>query len=270
MQFETFSDAYRYYAKALLDAPTAISRGFETRELVSEHFEIRNPSSIPTLKGTRKRYLAAEILWYAAGSYNIDWIYAYSSFWRRICNADHMIYSNYGHRIFRDLRSFFVAAEMLRLDIGSRQAICHINTPDSLHASNKDIPCTLNLQFIIRDNKLHLITNMRSNDIWKGTTYDIPTFFIFQQTMLQQLRDVYPTLQLGSYFHHAGSLHVYATDYSALADLDDDFYDSTKFLLKTPLITSDGTPTPETSDMFFSGAGGALNADDVFASLFEE
>ena len=31
--------------------------------------------------------------------------------------------------------------------------------------------------------------------------------------MLNELRDIYPDLELGSYYHHAGSLHLYETHY---------------------------------------------------------
>ena len=67
--------------------------------------------------------------------------------------------------------------------------------------------------FHIRDNKLHTVVEMRSNDLIKGTTYDIPSFILFQRLMLLRLREVYLDLEMGTYTHFANSFHLYSTDF---------------------------------------------------------
>jgi hypothetical protein len=69
----------------------------------------------------------------------------------------------------------------------------------------KDIPCTLSIQFFIRDGRLHCVTTMRSNDIWLGLPYDIFCFTCLQRLIAEALK--VPT---GFYIHQAGSLHLYA------------------------------------------------------------
>ena len=69
--------------------------------------------------------------------------------------------------------------------------------------------CTLTMHWFIREDKLHLIVNMRSNDVILGFTNDVFQFTMLQEAMCVQLRDVYPDLQLGHYFHNAGSMHIY-------------------------------------------------------------
>ena len=54
---------------------------------------------------------------------------------------------------------------------------------------------------------------MRSNDIIFGFCNDVFNFALFQQLMLNELRATYPDLKLGSYYHHAGSLHLYDMHY---------------------------------------------------------
>ena len=54
---------------------------------------------------------------------------------------------------------------------------------------------------------------MRSNDIIFGLCNDIFNFCLFQQLMLNELREIYPDLELGSYYHSTGSLHLYEMHY---------------------------------------------------------
>lgn len=98
---------------------------------------------------------------------------------------------------------------LLTKDKDSRQAIMNIHRPSDRHEGNKDVPCTLSLQFFIRENKLHVIVNMRSNDIILGFTNDVFQFTMLQEAMLLELKKVYPELELGAYYHNAGSMHVY-------------------------------------------------------------
>ena len=101
--------------------------------------------------------------------------------------------------------------------INSAEELCGELSPCTmmLYAldGNKDVPCTFIQMFHIRDNKLHTTVEMRSNDVIKGTTYDIPSFILFQRLMLLRLREVYPDLEMGTYTHFANSLHLYSSDF---------------------------------------------------------
>ena len=85
----------------------------------------------------------------------------------------------------------------------------NIHVPSDRHAGNKDVPCTLTMHWFIRENKLHLIVNMRSNDIILGFTNDVFQFTMMQEAMMLRLRETYPDLELGNYYHNAGSMHIY-------------------------------------------------------------
>ena len=60
------------------------------------------------------------------------------------------------------------------------------------------------MQVLIRNGLLHLIVQMRSNDVVWGLPYDV---FLF--TMIQELLARTLGLELGTYVHGAGSLHLY-------------------------------------------------------------
>lgn len=53
-----------------------------------------------------------------------------------------------------------------------------------------------------------MTTYMRSNDLWFGFPYDV-----FQFTCMQILMSMELELELGTYTHIAGSLHLYERDY---------------------------------------------------------
>jgi len=102
---------------------------------------------------------------------------------------------------------------LLKQDKDTRQAVMNIHIPEDRHKGNKDVACTLTLQFFIREEALHMIVNMRSNDIIRGFTNDVFQFTMLQECMMLQLRDTYPDLKLGHYFHNAGSIHIYELHY---------------------------------------------------------
>ena len=78
---------------------------------------------------------------------------------------------------------------------------------DSVLAS-KDVPCTLALQFFIRDGALHQVASMRSSDLVLGIALDIPAFTMFQELLALELG-----VECGSYTHISNSLHIYQRNY---------------------------------------------------------
>lgn len=210
-------------------------RGTTTKELLNYNITLTDPRNrvitFPERK-TSTKYLLGELIWYFVGDNTVDGILPYAKFWDGIKNsgdevgyARGTINSNYGHRLFghSNLPTFRRHTEegikrtnqwqetiaLLTCDKDTRQAIINIHVPGDRHEGNKDVACTLTLQFFIRENRLHLIVNMRSNDIILGFTNDVFQFTMLQEVMMLELRSVYPELQLGHYYHNAGSMHIY-------------------------------------------------------------
>lgn len=208
----------------------AFPRGQETREVLNYNITLVDPRErVITFKdrNTNTQYLVGELLWYLKGSNNPEGILPYSKFWNNIRNTVERpgypvgeVNSNYGNRLFgysevpafNGLNQWNETVELLKRDRDTRQAIINIHVPTDRHESNKDVACTLSLQFFIRENKLHLIVNMRSNDIILGFTNDVFQFTMLQEIMLIQLKkytEGFEDLELGYYYHNAGSMHIY-------------------------------------------------------------
>jgi thymidylate synthase len=156
------------------------------------------------------RYAIGELLWYQ--SCNDTWkaIEPYSSFWKGISDDGETVNSNYGYCIRKKFGfdQWEQCKKLLTDDPNTRQAVLHIKeVRDLRNFPTKDLNCTIALQFILRDGKLDLITTMRSNDIWLGLPYDLFNFTCMQIQMAMELG-----VEIGTYYHNAGSLHLYARD----------------------------------------------------------
>ena len=120
-------------------------------------------------------------------------------------------YGAYGPRIAPSLS---LVCSRLHSEPRTRQAIATIwRAEDVHHIESKDVPCTLTIQFIIRDYRLHMIANMRSSDLWWGWTYDLVQFGLLQACMAEALGYDVGTLTIS-----AGSLHVYERHYKDAVD----------------------------------------------------
>lgn len=193
-------------------------RGFKIREILNLSIVITNPYN--NLFGNAARpfpykYLAGELLWYFSCKNDAAFISEYSKFWNNIKNPDNVtVNSAYGNLIYNikneyDITSWEWAKNALIKDKDSRQSIIRFNRPSHEFYENKDFVCTLVGTFHIRDNKLNFSIVMRSQDIIRGTTFDVPFFSLIHQAMLLDLKSTYPDLKLGTYTHTMQSAHLY-------------------------------------------------------------
>lgn len=198
-------------------------RGEKVKEIINYSIVLDNPRNRVVTFAERKtsmKYLLGEFIWYLSGSPNVQDINMYSKFWEAIAKEDGTVNSNYGTRIFGHSKLYPFnqwnkAKELLQKDKDSRQAIIRINHAEDYTYANKDVPCTLTLQFFIRNDALHLVVNMRSNDIWRGYCNDQFQFTMLQELMMLELREFYPNLELGKYYHNAASMHIYEMHFDA-------------------------------------------------------
>ena len=65
---------------------------------------------------------------------------------------------------------------------------------------------------------------MRSNDAVFGFCNDVFTFALFQQLMLNELNARGGKLSLGTYYHSAGSFHVYDRHYSMMEMITENYF----------------------------------------------
>jgi thymidylate synthase len=186
-------------------------RGIETREIFPAAFELRNPRA--RLLRVPGRYInpafaIAEAFWILSGSQD-PWIFDYNSKLKQFAN-DGILRGAYGPRIRSwagNIDQLERARQALVNDHSTRRAIIQIYDPASVQDGDLDVPCTVTHHFLIRQERLHLFTNMRGQDIWLGLPYDI-----FYNTLLQEVMAHWVGVGLGSYFYRADSLHIYSHD----------------------------------------------------------
>lgn len=218
----SFASAYYEVLHTLLNNPMYVTspRGMKINEYIGAKISIVNPywnlfnnpiRSIPL------GYLADEICLYFSGTNSAEKFTQASKIWGGLVEND-QINSAYGNLIFSledtaDQNTQWTwAVNSLVSDRDSRQALMHLNRPRHQYVGNKDFPCTVSCQFFIRNDKLHLITYMRSNDVYFGMTFDVPFFTFLMQAMMLSLKGRGVSVGMGTYTHFAGSLHMYERD----------------------------------------------------------
>lgn len=188
------------------------------------------------------KYFAGELAWYLKRETTTDFISNFSIFWEGIKNPDQTINSNYGAILLGGHPSNGVnqlkwVYDSLVKDEYSRQAIAFLNCPHYQFEGNKDFVCTAYLNFWIRKDYIDMKVQMRSNDIFFGLTYDAPWFSLLHQSMFLNLKNQYPDLKLGTYFHCADNIHYYERHFELVDKiLETPPNHSPRIILKAPLF----------------------------------
>jgi len=211
------------YPKVLLsilrDAKVASPRGLATFEVIGESISLDNSTARTLFYPDRKLHLAfacVEALWNLSGQTTVEELTHYVPRMAQFSDDGTHLRSCYGARMFGGARhvvggnrtnQLLNVARLLTHDPETRQAVVMFRYPQDAGVQTKDAICGTHIQFLIRENKLHAIFSIRSNDLWLGMPYDVFTFSIIQQCLADAL-----CLQPGRFIWQAGSLHLYVGD----------------------------------------------------------
>ncbi len=192
--------------------------GGKTIELLGASFH----ASEPAIFGKpNEEYIKAEIEWYESQSTNINDIYrtksshvglrkATPAAWVMTANDHGEINSNYGHLIFSDKyhNQFDQVVNELRKNKDSRRASMVYQRPSIWLEYNdqgkNDFICTNSVTYYIRDDVLHCVVQMRSNDVIFGYRND----YAWQEYVLCELADELG-VDDGEIYWQVQNLHVY-------------------------------------------------------------
>ena len=206
MLYRDVDSAYYGMCEQLLAAPHVDN----TREILNAKIQILDVSNaVISIRDISIEYLFGELVWYFSRRNDLKFISKFSSFWNHLSDDGETCNSAYGHIIFQKhgFDQLGKCIELLRRDPNSRRAVININVPNEHVRETKDEPCTVSIQFLLRDNKVLCTVYMRSNDIWFGFPYDVVFF-----TELQRIVAMNLDAELGTYTHMVGSLHMYDRD----------------------------------------------------------
>jgi thymidylate synthase len=177
------------------------------REIRGVVLELANPRARLSRTETRGKPYSClgELCWYLAKTNRLPFISYYIPAYRQYADGDE-IFGGYGTRLFewRGLNQIENVIELLRKKPQSRQAVLQLFDCHDLVGDHKDVPCTCTLQLMLRGGQLHLFANMRSNDVFWGLPHDVFCFTMLQELIARTLR-----VELGTYKHAVGSLHLY-------------------------------------------------------------
>lgn len=219
LEFYNINDAWITIANKLFLDGRDISN---TKEINNVSFVLKdiNNNVLTARENFSLHYYLGEMIWYAAGDNSTKFISQFGKIWEKLSDDGITNNSAYGHIIkyanqFNQLEKII---ELLKNDPDSRRAVININSANVNVIETKDEPCTIALQFFVRDNKVHATGIMRSNDIWTGTPYDIFYFTELQKYIAKELGYEY-----GTYTHFVTSMHMYERNFNQVNKSIDEY-----------------------------------------------
>lgn len=184
-------------------------RGMEVRELIGNGYVVPMPAYISlAARNVNLSFMLGEAWWILSGSNRVSDITNYMKTYKNFSDDEVFLRGAYGPKIVDQLG---YVVDTLEKDNDSRQAV--INIWRERPGQSKDIPCTLSMQFLIRNGKLNSVTTMRSQDIVLGFTYDVFTFSMVAMSVKLLLKQRGIDVELGELFVNPGSLHIYEKHY---------------------------------------------------------
>ena len=205
----TFAEVYDKLLLSLLEEGKKVRpRGMLTKELMQETFCIEDPNSsliyIPGRNFSIAHAIHESFLIFCDNN-RVNVAGYFNKNIAQFSDDGNTLYGSYGHRIAKKMQGVL---DKLKEDHDTRQALLTIHRVDDSIVKTKDPPCTITLQFTIRDEKLNMHVYMRSNDIVWGTPYDVFVFTTIQKVFANTLG-----IPIGKYYHTATSLHMYERDF---------------------------------------------------------
>jgi len=201
---------------------TTDKTGQKTIEILGASF-IADESSI---FGTpNQEYINAELAWYESQSTNIYDIHGKDkeppAAWKYSADPHGNINSNYGHLVFsaKYYSQFERAFEELITNPDSRRAQMVYNRPsiwlEYSEGGKSDFICTNAQTFYIRGGKLHMVSQMRSNDVVFGYKNDyawaqyLMDRFVRMWNNLEAIYSKHGEITKGDLIWQVMNLHVY-------------------------------------------------------------
>lgn len=235
----TFAEAWQsLLGKLILNGRQVSPRGYVTREIMNVTLEVTHGLDnvlVNEARGLNYRFMVAEWLWIQAGLKDVKSLVRYNSLMQGFSDDGEILNGAYGPRLHGQWGYIFKALE----NPDSRQAVATIWSPSP--EPSKDIPCTISLQWLIRDDLLHCTINMRSSDVWLGLPYD---FFTFSQ--LTNMVSSFIRVPVGTITMNLASSHIYELN---LEKGKEAMLNSNYESIESPPLTTCGPSTSETVDI---------------------
>ena len=216
-------DIRQFFIDELNDEAFTIDKtGQRTVEMIGANFIATEPAifgePVPS-------YINAELAWYESRSTNIYDIHGADKeppqAWRYAADHYGNINSNYGHLVFSDkyFNQYKKAFDELQKNPDSRRAQMVYNRPSIWveydEGGKSDFICTNAQTFYIREGVLHMVSQMRSNDVVFGYKNDYAWAQYLMDKFVKDWNDcadtygVHDHIEKGMLTWQVMNLHVY-------------------------------------------------------------
>lgn len=176
-------------------------------------------------------FMFAEAAWILGGENRVETIAPFSKMISRFSDDGIFYHGAYGPKIIDQISH---VVKSLSEDPFSRQAV--INIWRESPPPTKDVPCTISVQFMLRDGILYCFDTMRSSDAWLGWPFDVFNFTMLSlmvAVLLKPRLGYTPTL--GTLHLTAASQHLYEKNFEAARSvLSSSFVDTPTTVKITP------------------------------------
>jgi len=199
------------------DGEISSPRGMETKEILdyTMRFDMTYPVITHPARNLGYKFMAAEAAWILSGDNRVETILPYAKRIKEFSDDGIRFFGAYGPRIVDQL-SYVV--DTLVKDPDSRQAVMTIWRPNP--RITKDVPCTVSVQWVIREGKLHCLDKMRSSDAWLGWPYDVFNFSMLSAMIaVEYWMRTSEYIEPGTFSLSATSQHIYERNYENVKDV---------------------------------------------------
>lgn len=183
--------------------------GVKTIEMIGATFEADEPTIFGDVNDD---YIQRELDWYKSMSLYVDDIPGITpAIWKQVADRGGKINSNYGWAIYHKDNHLQYANVLNELTFApnSRRAVMIYTRPTMWNDYNRDgmsdFMCTNTVQYMIRDEQLVAIVQMRSNDVVFGYRND----YAWQKYVADCMTEDLKLTQAPKIIWHVGNLHVY-------------------------------------------------------------
>ena len=132
--------------------------------------------------------------------------------WQKFIEGEDRFSYTYSERMWWQYKNIL---QTLKEDKHSRQAIIQIfqaTIDNDRFGGDTRIPCSVDYQIMIRNNRIYLIYHIRSNDYFGHFPIDVWLAAEIMKWFRDKLKETYKGLETGSLIYFCGSLHAYAWD----------------------------------------------------------
>ena len=191
--------------------------GQKTIEIIGASFHADQPAIFGS---PNEEYIQKELMWYKGRITNVNAMNGkVPEAWKLAANDFGEVNSNYGQLIYADKYHHQygrVLDELLENPDGRRASMIY-NRPSIWEEYNEngksDFICTNAVTYYIRDDKLHCVVQMRSNDVVFGYKNDYAWQLFVLEDMVKDYNDCksqnYEEIKAGNIMWQVQNLHVY-------------------------------------------------------------